>query len=515
MPRRCSAPCKPAPLRGRLSTSFAREPRLPGVAFVEVEGITVPVEGVAAPRVSGRWKHGRLSSVLEHRAAAPLTLVVLAVVAYAPHVVSGGFLGDDWGYEADARIPLPLGTVISWLAPRTNHGELHAVYQLLVHRALAGNLTLHMIWLAVLAAGTALTFYCLLRELDVGRTAAAWMAAAAMLMPLAGATRLYVTAGAGSMAVLLALVGGLCAVRGLKSQGARRVPLHTLALGCYATSILVYEIALPVIALSLLFYVRVAPWRRALIPWLFDVSLVIVMIIHIESLTTLPTLPLSAQFRHAISIGGQAGEVGLGAGFLLPPRSQLHTWQYGLLAGSAVVLLTIAGLAHRSDRAQEVRRSYLTIATGVAFVAAAYSLFIPSVEDPLTPGLGLRVDGVAVLAYAVIFYGVGRLALAALPRRMPFGMTSPVLSVFVGCALIAAYIVQTEIETATYAMPRREQHALIANLTRSLDACFAGGPRKRAAGSGRGSGGGRPVLENNACGGIVSSWSAGPGGGVR
>jgi hypothetical protein len=433
--------------------------------------------------------------------------VLLAVVVYAPHVVSGGFLGDDWGYEADARVPLPLGSVISWLAPRTNHGELHAVYQLLVHRAFAGNLTLHMMWLALLAAATAGTLYCLLRELDVGRAGAAWLAAAAMLMPLAAATRLYVTAGAGAIAVLLAVVGAWCAVRGLRSHGARAVLLHVLALSCYATSILIYEIALPVIALSLLLYVRVAPWRRALVPWLADVCLVVVMLVHIEALSTLPTLPLSAQFRHAASIGGQAGEAGLAAGFLMPPRSQLHTWHYVVLAGSVVALLTLVGLARRSDRGPAVRRSYWIIGAGAAIVAAAYGLFIPSVSDPFSPVLGLRVDGVAVLGYAVVFYGVGRLALAALPRRMPFGMTPPVLTAMVGCALIAAYIAKTEIDTATYAMPRRDQHAQIENLSRSLNVCFARGSGNGAVGSGNGSARGGAVLEDNACGGIVESWT--------
>jgi hypothetical protein len=434
-----------------------------------------------------------------------VALVFLAVVVYAPHLVSGGFLGDDWGYEADARIPLSLGTVISWLAPRTNHGELHAVYQLVVHRAFAGNLTMHMMWLALLAAATGVTLYYLLRELDVGRAGAAWVAAAAMLMPLAAATRLYVTAGAGAMAALLAVVGASCAVRGLRSHGARGVVLHVVALAFYATSILIYETALPVIALSLLLYARVAPRRRALVPWLADVCLVVVLAIHIEALTTLPTLPISEQFRHAVSVGGQTGEAGLAAGFILPPRSELHGWQYVVLAASAVVLLIMIGLASRSDRSQEVRRSYWIIGAGVVLVAAAYSLFIPSGNDPLAHQLGLRLDGVAVLGYAVTFYGVGRLALAALPRRMPFGMTPPVLVTIAGCALIAAYIAKTEIDTASYARPRREQQAEIANLTRRLDACYT-------AGSGAGFVDGRPVLENNACGGIVSSWSAGPGG---
>jgi hypothetical protein len=445
-----------------------------------------------------------VSRVLEHRAVAPLALVLLAALVYAPHVVSGGFEGDDWGYEADARVPLPLSKVISWLAPRTNHGELHAVYQLLIHRAFAGNLTLHMMWLALLAAATSVTFYCLVRELEVGRVGAAWLAAAAMIMPLAAATRLYVTAGAGSMAVLLALVGAWCAVRGLKSQAKRGVLLHVIALGCYATSILTYEIASPVIAISLLLYLRIAPWRRVIVPWLADLCLVVVLLIHIDALSTLPTLPASAQLRHAVSIGGQAGEVGLAGGFLLPPRSQLHSWQYVVLAASILVLLTIVGLSYRSDRREAVIRSYRILAAGAVLVAASYSLFIPSVNGPLIPGLGLRVDGVAVLGYTVIFYAVGRLALAALPARMLFGITPAMLVAVVAGAVITAYIAKTEVDIASYAMPRREQGAQISTLTRRLDACFARG-------SGNGVGG-QPVLQNNGCGGILASWSAAPGG---
>jgi hypothetical protein len=461
-----------------------------------VEGTTDRFEGLAARPAFVPARRPQIASLLAHPAAPPVALVALAAVLYAPHVITGGFVGDDWGYEADARIPRSLGAVISWLAPRTNHGELHAVYQLVVHRVFAGNLKLHMIWLAVLAAATGLMFYYLLRELSVRRTGAMWMAAAVMLMPLAAATHLWVTGGAGGLAVILAMFGAWCALRGLKQRSVSRgVLLHLAALMCYATSLLLYELAAPAIAVSILLYARVAPWRRAILPWVADLCLTVVILVHIASLNTTPKLPMSEQLHHAVGIARASAKAALAVGFILPSGHRRFALN-ALLAASASVVLVLLGLSfgqlcltYKSRRSEAVKHSFKIIGIGIATIALAYILFVPSYLQPPGTWVDLRLNGFAVLGFAILFYGFGRLAKAWLPRRMPFGITPQSLVAVAGIAVIVSYAVKTEVSLQRFGSARGEQ-AQIHSIVTQLNRCYAHGGK----------------LQDGGCGGLLQTW---------
>ena len=361
-----------------------------------------------------------------------VVLGVVAMVAYGHHVIHGGFLSDSWSllavYEFSPS-PGPVGAVGAFLdVPVLQPRPLYAVYLSVLHAAFGAHMGYWLAWISGLGVGMSVTIFVLLRQLNFGRLDAGLMVALLLVFPGMSAIRLWTTMAQAPLTIILVALGFLAALRGFRSNGQLRIAWHAISLMLFVTSVLLYEIALPVMLASWLVYRLKVSDAQAAKRWLIDcvVLIPIALAVKVGVDSPWPVRGLSDSVGHAETIATDA--LKLFTTVVVPLN--LGHW---LTMAVACLVPAGAGLALSRKSVvdpvrRELRRWRGTAAYGCVLVVLGYLIFVPTFEfyTPMSLGLGNRVNAVPGIGWVLILYaeirliatmlfdgGLGRAGLAA------------------------------------------------------------------------------------------------------
>lgn len=396
-------------------------------------------------------------------AAVLLVLTVVGAAVYGPNAVHGGFLSDAWANRA-TYVFAPhsgfFGGISRYMEePNISVRPLLAVLLAAYNFILGGHMGYWLAWLVATNVAMCGLLYLLLRRLSMGAIDAAAVAVLVLIFPAAGALRLWAAMVASPVTVSLALIGFLLALKAFECESRRTgLVLHVVSLLFFVASLLLYELALPVILLSVLIYRFKVPWRSAIYRWLVDCVVLGTIAL---------TVTHSSESGFQQSSGGMLGHAGEIYG-------QLHTllttvvlpfgssrWYIVLIValipvtGAVVYKLLPATAELRSD----LRRWGIVMAAGAIVVVAGYAIFIPALSYyvPMRVGIADRINSVPSIGWVLLFFAAARMIGAMVFQGVPNGRRLAQGVAVIGCALIAlGWIRVVTAESDSYTAAFRE-----------------------------------------------------------
>jgi hypothetical protein len=394
---------------------------------------------------------------------------MVALGAYGPYVVRGGFIHDDWSVAATYQFNTPgfWQGITTGLDTAGRH-PVSGIYTGFVYEVFGLHQHLHLAWLALMGLVTSLLLFMVLRRVGVGTTLSLTVAILVLVFPGSDAGRLWIS-GAGSLAVLLLLAGMLLALTGLQAGGWRSVALHAGALLFYLAALLTYDVALAALLGTGLVYRLCASWRRVAGPWLADVVLTVCAAVYVRGGTskTIETngSALSGRFSDnfdgarqlIVSLGGSLGWEGA------PVRVSWTVTNAVLMVGLAV--LAVGLWRGRSDR--DLRVAAGMGAYGVLLVAAASAVLLV-VEGYSNRGAGIynRVNVLAGVGYVLVLVGTAVTAILLTGMRTFWSRAAPAAAVFVCVVFGALFVARLRVHEDRYVQSVRAQRAALDTLGR-------------------------------------------------
>ena len=371
--------------------------------------------------VSGHRSSRAADSPATEAAGAFGLLGLLGIVAYGVHVLDGGFYYDDWAHLASYRFPNEPGIVgrLEQAWENTGYRPLLVPYYPLQFAIFGGHFRLHLAWALFLAVAMSASLYLLMRVLGLARVHAFAIAALVLVFPFADAPRLWVTASAIHVTVLLFVAGLLVALRGLEAPTRRSaVKHHAAAAGLYLASLLFYEVTAGLVLAAGLLYAWRGSFRRALPRFAVDAALVAAVYVRLRSESEIPqSSSIRAMFDHARIIADQG--LSLVSGAMLPRTDTPRGVALGIaLVVLSAALVTAARLPSGDPVRAELRRWLFVAAGGAVVITAGWAVYVPAhpYYSPGTLGLGNRVNVIASIGIVALAY-----ALAAMAGVLLFG----------------------------------------------------------------------------------------------
>ena len=232
-------------------------------------------------------------------------LALLAALVYGDHVLSGGFLWDDWE-NADTT---HRGGQPGFLGPfdlrQAAYRPLLALLLPLPHLAFGVHPAPHLALGLLLAVAASAAFFALLRAAGAPRTYATAAAALALLFPWSASTRLWATASVNMVALVLLFAAGAIALRALAGGEPRRRVALTAAM--YALAVLTYEAVAGLVLLLPLLYALRTPWRTALARWRVEAVAAGGAAVWVALATTKPERGPDGALGHAADMARDGG----------------------------------------------------------------------------------------------------------------------------------------------------------------------------------------------------------------
>jgi hypothetical protein len=372
-----------------------------------------------------------------------LFLVVLAILSVGPFLPDIGFYSDDWAFLAiSANAPeKTLAGAYEALLPYDRMRPVAWLYRAALYRAFGLEpLPYHVVNTLVLVSAV-LLFYLVLQELGTPRLYAVAAPAFWAVAPHYTALRFWYGGGFNaSLAIALYLLSLYADLRGTRSAGARRLAWAAVSLVSLVTSVLAYEIAVP-----LFLFNAFLVWRRtrsaARIPWAnlaVLAALVVYKLATSERFGTGGDVPgfAAGLLRTLVARDYPPGMSGLNLraaldvnfgdyGLLLPATAARLALRFRSVAAAGVSaacgLVTVVYLIRISragdDASHQRRTAARLFGAGLAVFVLGYSIFLTNRNIQLTPtGVGSRTAAASSLGAAMAITG----ALAwtsGIPRR--------------------------------------------------------------------------------------------------
>jgi hypothetical protein len=405
---------------------------------------TQPISPPEPAELSEERPHGsRLG--LRELALACIGLSIAGIVAYAPHILNGGFYLDDWANGAGTLRPAggpSVGHALSYFSGLTLYRPVLVLYVPLTYFVFGTHMAYQLAWATVLAIVVAILLYGILRTLAVPWFHAGMVAVLSLVYPWFDSTRLWETASQASLSIIFAAAGLWLALAMLRHSSPR---YHAASGFLYLLSILTYEVTLPLVATAGLLYTLCAGWRVARLRWLVDIAVAGVGGLWVGLQTNHESMGMSADLHHLKEIIVSGGTI-LGR-TLIPFGPEPHTALALALLGSLVV----CGVAsYRYELIGTVKQSswgssrtwLVVVAGGFALAVLGWIMYIPAnpYYTPSVYGFTNRVNALAGFGLIIAVYGTLGIAgslLGALVRRPNSAMA---VTVVLGLLLGAAYV---------------------------------------------------------------------------
>jgi hypothetical protein len=415
-------------------------------------------------------------------AAVMLALTVIGAILYGPNAIHGGFLSDAWADRADYVFASKsgfFGGVSRFMEePNVAVRPLLAVYLSAVNAVFGGHMGFWLGWLIATNIAMCAVLYLLLRRLSMAAIDAAAVAVLVFIFPATGSLRLWSAMLASPVTITLALTGFLLALVAFDCRNRRwSLGLHLVSLMFFASSVLLYELALPVMLLSVLVYRLKVGWRPAIYRWLVDCVVLLTIALTVTRSSESGFMQsYGGMFDHAREIYGQLPT--LLTKVVLPFGSS--RWYISLLlalvplTGAVIYRLLPEGAELRVD----LRRWGLVMAAGVIIILAGYTIFIPALSYyvPLRVGIANRINAVPSIGWVLLFYGgarmIGAIVFQGVPDDGPGLLGRRRLGqalAVVGCALVALGWVKTlHAESDSYTGAFKEDLRVLASIQSAI-----------------------------------------------
>ena len=364
----------------------------------------------------GRYKEG---------GALMVALAVLAVLAYGPNTVNGGFVSDAWSNRAIyvfANEAGVLGGIESFLRePNVAARPLYAIYLSALNALFGNQMGLWLAWLNITLVLMSFAIYVLLREVGFRVLDAGIIAALILIFPASSSLGLWAAVVQIPVAISLTSIGFFLALRAYRRTGKRRLILHGVSLACFGASILFYEAAVPLIVSSILLYRLRVPWAVAARRWALDAAMIVavVAVLTISSSTAKETQDLAGMWAHGTAIFEQAWAL-LGSAVL--PLASADWYVLGLVALVPLAALFIVQCLPQADPVRGQLRFWLwALLAGVIIVVLGYAIFVPGIDyyAPLGLGIANRVNAVPGVGWVVALYSWLALSTTLAFRSLP------------------------------------------------------------------------------------------------
>jgi hypothetical protein len=337
--------------------------------------------------------------------------VVVAGLSFGPLVIHGGFHLDDWSNGAEALYPPPGSHTFTRISEIAVFRPVLILYVPLTYLVFGMHMWLHLAWAVGLGVAVSLLLYAILRTLEVPWVHAGFIGALVLLFPWFDGIRYWVTGAQVSLSIAIMLLGLLLALRGLNRASLK---WHLGAAALYLTSILTYEITLPLIAMLGGLYVWRYGWRAGRIPWVIDLVAVVIGGFWVGSHTERTKAGLSGDISHLGEIINGGAEI---LGRTAIPLDGPHT-TLALLILAVVFAVGVTRFVSRREpdaepKSWDLRCWLLLGASGLAVAVLGWVIFIPAdpYYTPVIWGLTNRVNGLSGIGLVIIVYSaVGVLA---------------------------------------------------------------------------------------------------------
>jgi hypothetical protein len=343
-------------------------------------------------------------------------LGLLALLAYAPLVLHGGYHLDDWYNGAETLYPpggRSIGHSLGRFVEYTLFRPVLILYVPLTYVVFGVHQHWLLAWSVVLALGGIWLFYAILRRLGVPWIHALAIAGLVLIFPWSDSTRIMPSAGVISLAIFFLMTGTLVALIGLDRRDRR---LHWVAAAFFLLSILSYEITLAVIAALGVIYLLRAGWREARWRWALDLAAVLIGGVWNLTHTARSTSSISGDWKHLGEIIDGGSEIL--AQTALPtraPQTALVLLATAVVLGAGLAVLWWqrrgagapgAPLSLPTPSGWGLREWLLMAGGGTGVFVLGWIVFIPA--DPYyTPaiwGVTNRVNGMAAFGTVLTVY---------------------------------------------------------------------------------------------------------------
>jgi hypothetical protein len=365
--------------------------------------------------------------------AAAAVLAVLSVAVWGPPVFETGLYYDDWALLAamdDAGgSPVDVYDACRGQVQGGRPGGCiyHAgVYFLTGQKVRA----YHLLSLAYVWA-TAFLLYLLLTQARFPRGPALAATGLWVIFPGSDATRIWTTAAGGQFDLALYFVAVLLGIAALRREGRRAWALHAVSLLIYLALVFTYEIVVPLIAISGVFYVLAVPGRRAWIRGGVDLAFALVFGLYRAVISPVDPEQGFVVERNGSETASRVGHLAEGA---------WQSWQDlfmpgagGALLTGAVALVICAALVARPDTRRPIGRWLLLVLGAAVVVALAVAVYLPANDFyvPNAAGLFNRLNLAPGAAYCFAFVALlGALAVAVRALWSATAATAAVAALF-------------------------------------------------------------------------------------
>lgn len=371
---------------------------------------------VLLKRTQAWWvlNRGKPLALMAETAILTIILVAIAAIVYSPVVIHGGFVTDPW-------------VVKGWYQMTPNHdvfslGKAYIEYngigfsrsldfiRLAMQSAVLGwNMHVWIAWQLAMCVIMSASLFVLLRRLHIQPVHAALIAILVLIFPAASSIRIWPIMGSPA-AITLTIGGFLVALKAFEASGWRRFLLHGISVSLFVASALLYEAAFAVMFFSVLVYCLRVPWRPALRRWGFDVAVLSVVAVILQAHASVRGhQTLSGMISHATVIADQT--LSLFTTVALP-LSGINRWLVlGLLALIPIAAITAIRWEPLSDGARRLRFWLTVLAAGLVVIVLGYISYVPADNfyEPLSPGIGNRVNGVTQIGFVLVMYALAML----------------------------------------------------------------------------------------------------------
>lgn len=357
-------------------------------------------------------------------------LTLIAVLVYGENARDGGWVGDAWLTRA-WYVLYPhndfFATVGHFLDLNSMSARpANAVYRVALNEWFGGDTEAWFAWQIASCVCMCFAIYALLRELGLAFLDATAIVVLLAIFPASAAIWLWSPVVHASLAIALAAVGFLLALRAFRAEGRRRLALHLASLLLFLLSLLLYEVCLPLILASFLLYALQAPKRQAARRWLVDCAVVVPLALLVSGPSESRGQDVAGSFSHAIDMATELPTLLFEK--LLPFESA--PW----LAALALAALYAWGLRTMLRRVDDrvgprLRRLFAVNAAGVVVIALGYLVYVPGLDyyHPLATGIGDRVNAIPALGWVLFLYSLVAVLATLLTQRLQRRQTAVVL----------------------------------------------------------------------------------------
>lgn len=349
-------------------------------------------------------------------------LGVLAALVYGSYIAKGGFVTDPWVVMAWYEFAPDKGPIAFSQFYIENNGlgivrSLDFIRLALQSVVLGSNMTLWLAWQVTMAVIMSAALFLLLRKLGLAFVHAAAIAALVLIFPAASSIKIWPIMGSPA-SITLAALGFVVALRAFEKKGRMQFALHGGSLMLFVASAFLYESTLFVMLLSVFVYRIRVPWQQAIRRWIVDLLVlgVVAMVLTAKG-SARGQQDIAGTISHAGTMADQALTL---LTTVVLPLGAIDRWiVVSVLALIPVTAILMLRRESSPEQATVLRTWLVVLAAGLVVIVAGYAAYVSADNyyEPMSPGIGNRVNAVPSAGFVLVLYGLAMLVAAMALRR--------------------------------------------------------------------------------------------------